>query len=118
MFSIVYFAYLLPSRWEPIVLEQLQAMKTSGIYKDARQILMSVISDEQNLNQLKAILQVDFPKIELQNIQTENTFEYSGLKTVYEHALRCDPNETILYCHSKGMISGAHVIIRTHNPKL
>ena len=105
---VVYFAYLLPKYWKPIVNEQLESFKNCGLYDECDEVYMSVISDDTELNELKNILETEYPKILLRNIYNSNVFEYPGIRTVYEMALnQTDDNDAIiLYFHSKGMTSG------------
>ena len=108
--KIVYFAYLIPNKWESIVLEQLDALYgITDLYESAT-IFMSIIdtSDSQTeLEKLRNILSTKYSKIQLINIFYENVYEYPGIKTLYESSTN-DPHEYILYFHSKGMMSEQH----------
>ena len=105
---VVYFAYLLPKFWEPIVVEQLQALNDCGLYDECDEVLMSVISDDTELGKLNIFLKDQYAKIKITNIYSKNVFEYPGIKTVYESSigLTDSDNTIILYFHSKGMNSG------------
>jgi hypothetical protein len=107
--KIVYFTFLVPNKWEEIVLEQLNMLKSLELYNIA-EIYMSVISESNvELENLKKILQNDFNKIQLINVYNTNVYEYPGIKTVYELSEN-DDNTLILYFHSKGMTSDQHEI--------
>ena len=80
---VVYFAYLLPKFWEPIVVEQLQALNVCGLYDECDEVLMSVISDDTELGKLNIFLKDQYAKIKITNIYSKNVFEYPGIKTVY-----------------------------------
>ena len=112
--KIVYFAYLVPNKWENIVLEQLEMLyNVTSLYEKAH-IYMSVIDNTINqseLQKLRNILRDQYNKIKLINIFSENLYEYPGIKTVYELSSMND-NEYILYFHSKGMLSNQHSIRR------
>jgi len=105
--KIIYFACLIPNAWEPIVLEQLDALKKLNLYSTASNIWMSVISNDNELSKLKLILSQNYNKIQLKNVFTENYYEYPGIKTLYQVAE--DEDDTLLlYLHSKGMTSNQH----------
>ena len=108
--KIVYFAYLIPEKWQPIIIEQLDSLyNISNLYEKST-IYMSVIDDtdgQNELNQLRILLSEKYSKIQLINIFSENIYEYPGIKTVYELSSDSD-NEYILYFHSKGMTSEQH----------
>jgi hypothetical protein len=108
-FTIVYFAYLVPNKWESIILEQLNGLRDCGIYEDSFAIYMSVIADAEQLNKLKHMLNSNFSKITLINVETTNLFEFPGIKTLYDlSAATNDENSYVLYFHSKGMVSNQH----------
>lgn len=103
--NVVYFAYLLPGKWESIVKEQLSMLFLSPLYREASTIYMSVISDETQLALLVRLLSSEYPKIKLSNVSSENQYEYLGIKTVYDVAMEEENDSIILYFHSKGMTS-------------
>jgi len=106
--NIVYFAFLLKNKWQPIILEQLNSLKNINLYNIASKIYMTVISDDIEIIELREILK-DFPKIILIHEFKDNVYEYPGLKLVHDISTN-DPNTIILYFHSKGMISNtAHI---------
>ena len=111
MFKIVYFAYLNPNKWESIITEQLNDLVDSGIYEDANEIIMSVVSNNEELDKLKKILSVEFKKIKILYVSEENTFEYIGFKTLYKISKK--EKCPILYFHSKGVTSGHDDIRKT-----
>ena len=108
--KIVYFAYLKPEAWLPIVTEQLDALyRITNLYETST-IFMSVIDEtdgQTQLKQLNILLSEKYSKIQLINIFSENVYEYPGIKTVYELSSNSN-NEYILYFHSKGMMSHQH----------
>ena len=108
--KIVYFSYLLPNKWESIVLEQLEMLyNVTSLYEKA-EIYMSVIDTTMNqteLQKLQNILMNKYNKIKLINIFSENVYEYPGIKSVYELS-SMNEDEYILYFHSKGMTSNQH----------
>jgi hypothetical protein len=108
--KIVYFTYLVPNKWEPIVLEQLEALhNVTSLYEKAS-IYISVIDDSESqteFNKLRHIISSKYNKIQFINAFTTNVYEYPGLKSVYELSTDND-SEYILYFHSKGMTSNQH----------
>jgi len=107
--KIVYFAYLVPNHWEPIIKEQLDALKNLNLYNIAASIYMSVISNPIELSKLKIVLEQNYNKIQLKNIFVDNIYEYPGIKTIYQIA-EDDDDTLLLYFHSKGMTSNQHDI--------
>lgn len=105
--KIVYFTYLVPNKWEPIVLEQLDALyNVTSLYEKAS-IYISVIDDSESqieFNKLRNIIESKYNKIQFINVFTTNVYEYPGLKSVYELSSDND-SEYILYFHSKGITS-------------
>ena len=105
--KIVYFAYLIPNKWENIIKEQLDSLKKLTLYTDAVNIYMSVISDDIELEKLKNLIKTDYNRIEICNVYNENYYEYPGIQTIYKIAE--DEDDTLLlYFHSKGMTSDQH----------
>lgn len=107
--KIVYFAYLVPNAWLPVVKEQLDSLKQLDLYHEAINIYISVISDDVELDALKMLIHNEYPKIEIMNHHYENVFEYPGIKTVYDVSNENEDNTIILYFHSKGMTSNCHL---------
>ena len=108
--KIVYFAYLIPGKWESIVSEQLMQLYSMTSLYNMSSIFMSVIDDtpeQLELQKLQLFLSNKYNKIFLINTFSENVFEYPGIKTVYELSTN-NEHEYILYFHSKGMMSNAN----------
>ena len=101
---IVYFAYLKPNQWEDIVLEQLWDLKSSPLYELADSVNISVCSDDVALKRLKQHIWAKFKKVGIINWQTNNTYEYPGIKAIYDLS-KNDEDSVILYFHTKGMTS-------------
>ena len=99
--KIVYFAYLLPNKWQSVVSEQLDALKSCGIYNDAANIYMCVVGDEVELNKFDEFIK-KYSKVEVSNKSTQNSYEYLGIKKVYDIS-KNDDDEFILYFHTKGI---------------
>jgi len=106
--KIVYFAYLLPNSWLPIVTEQLDSLKSLDLYEKAKNIYFSVIADDVELATLKSLLNEKYQKIEIINHYYENLYEYPGIKAVYDISNENEDETIILYFHSKGMTSNEH----------
>jgi len=105
--KIVYFACLVPDKWEYIIIEQLDSLKNiTDLYSQAI-IYMSVISNHTDLQKLQLLLKERYDKIILYNVYNENLYEYPGIKTVYNISENND-DTYILYFHSKGMVSNQH----------
>jgi hypothetical protein len=108
LIKIVYFAYLLPNIWLPIITEQLDALKSLELYEKAKNIYFSVIADDVELATLKSLLNEKYQKIEIINHYYENLYEYPGIKAVYDISNENEDDTIILYFHSKGMTSNQH----------
>ena len=106
--KIVYFAFLAPNVWLSVVTEQLNALKSLDLYEEAANIYFSVISNDNELELLKALLKTQYPKVEIINHFYENVYEYPGIKAVYDISNETEDNTLILYFHSKGMTSHQH----------
>ena len=105
--KIVYFAYLIPDKWLPIVEEQLDSLKSLELYNESSNIYMTVISDDNQLTILKKLLADKYSKVEINNVFQDNVYEYPGLKTIYQIA-EDDDDTLLIYFHSKGMTSNQH----------
>lgn len=105
--KIVYFTYLVPNKWEPIVLEQLEALyNITSLYEQAS-IYISLTDDSESQNEFKKlrnIISSKYNKIQFINVFSKNVYEYPGLKSVYDVSTDND-SEYILYFHSKGITS-------------
>jgi hypothetical protein len=101
--KIVYFVYLKPNEWEPTVLEQLNSLKSSGLYDDADEIYVSVCSNDTDLKRFKQHLWSKFKKISIINLFQTNAYEYPGFKAIWD--LSQQEESLILYFHTKGMTS-------------
>jgi len=110
--KIVYFAYLIPGKWESIIIEQLESLHSITSLYEKSSIYMSLIDDTPSqieLSKLKNILSAKYSKIQLVNIWSHNVFEYPGIKTIYDLSTD-NEHEYLLYFHSKGIMSEQHII--------
>jgi hypothetical protein len=106
--KIVYFAYLVPNRWQSIVEEQLNQLAELPLYQIAKDIQMSIIYEkEKDYHDLCKLLKEKWPKVVLGQVHHENTFEYPGILNLYtiDATGKNDENTILLYFHSKGMTS-------------
>ena len=105
--KIVYFAYLIPNKWESIVKEQLDSLKKIQLYEESMNIYMSIISDDTELSKLKSLLENNYNKVQIYNVYKDNYYEYPGIQAIYNIA-EDDDDTLLLYFHSKGMTSNQH----------
>jgi hypothetical protein len=105
--KIVYFAYLIPNKWESIVKEQLDSLKKIQLYEESINIYMSIISDDTELSKLKSLLENNYNKVQIYNVYKDNYYEYPGIQAIYNIA-EDDDDTLLLYFHSKGMTSNQH----------
>lgn len=102
--KIVYFAYLKPQEWEEIILEQLWSLRNSGLYDISDSIYISLCCNDIDLKRIKQHIWAKFKKIQIINRFENNTYEYPGLKAVWDISQE-DDDSIVLYFHSKGMTS-------------
>lgn len=102
--NVVIFLYLFPNHWEPIVDDILNSLIISGLYDESNKILLSVVSNNEELKKFKESKLKKYNKIEIYNVSDENFFEFLGLHSVFELSKKEDG--LILYLHSKGVTSG------------
>lgn len=99
--KIVYYAYLISDKWESIVSEQLEFLKSCGIYDDAKNIYMCVSGNELEIQNFEEYIK-KYSKVEVAEKSTDNFYEYIGIKKVYDIS-KNDDDEYILYFHTKGI---------------
>ena len=54
--KIVYFAYLIPNKWQSIIEEQMDDLKNTDLYDKALNIYVSLISDDIELEKFKKLI--------------------------------------------------------------
>ena len=87
MISIVYHCYLV-GNWKEIVNEQLNRLKSSGLYDSADIIEVTVNLDKTDKSEFEDVV-LKYPKLNVEYF-TENNAEYPGIKKVRELALNHD----------------------------
>ena len=102
--KIVYFAYLVPNKWISLVSNQLNLLKSIGLYEQADEIYLSASGEKEELDKLDKLINFLYPKINIVNCSTSNNFEYLGFKTLYEVS---ESDSFILYFHTKGITSNS-----------
>jgi len=98
MISVVYHCYLV-GNWKEIVNEQLNRLKSSGLYDSADIIEVTVNLDKTDKSEFENVVS-NYPKLNVEYF-TDNTAEYPGIKKVRELALNNDTK--IFYFHTKGV---------------
>ena len=107
--KIVYFLFLEEDKWEDIFYQQINQFIETGLY-DQSEIFISACGNEEQISKLLFINYTKFGnKMVMKNLVLENSYEYPGIKTVYEIAQN-DDRCLILYLHTKGITSGQHRI--------
>lgn len=101
--NVVYYVFLNPEAWKEIVSEQLNLLKSSGLYDESNKIHIVANGNKKEFNELKSILKNDYSKIQISDFTENNTFEYLGFKEIYLMAKEKD--SLILYFHTKGVTS-------------
>lgn len=101
---VVIFLYLVPDNWFTISEEIFESLVKSGLYEQSEKILVSLVSDKKQFSIFENTFMKKYGKLEIFEISEENTFEYLGIKAVYESSKNED--SLILYLHSKGVTSG------------
>jgi hypothetical protein len=98
MISVVYHCYLV-GNWKEIVNEQLNRLKSSGLYDSADIIEVTVNLDNTDKSEFENVVS-NYTKLNVEYF-TDNTAEYPGIKKVRELALSNDTK--IFYFHTKGV---------------
>jgi hypothetical protein len=98
MISVVYHCYLV-GNWKEIVNEQLNRLKSSGLYDSADIIEVTVNLDKTDKSEFENVVS-NYTKLNVEYF-TDNTAEYPGIKKVRELALSNDTK--IFYFHTKGV---------------
>ena len=98
MISVVYHCYLV-GNWKEIVNEQLNRLKSSGLYDSADIIEVTVNLDKTDKSEFENVVS-NYSKLNIEYF-TDNAAEYPGIKKVRELALSHDTK--IFYFHTKGV---------------
>jgi hypothetical protein len=98
MISVVYHCYLV-GNWKEIVNEQLNRLKSSGLYDSADIIEVTVNLDKTDKSEFENVVS-NYSKLNIEYF-TDNAAEYPGIKKVRELALIHDTK--IFYFHTKGV---------------
>lgn len=101
--NIVYYVFLGSDIWEEIVIEQLNLLKSTGLYNDSNKIHIVANGNKKELIELQSIIKNDYPKIQISDFTENNTFEYIGFKELY--SMSKEKDSLILYFHTKGVTS-------------
>jgi hypothetical protein len=104
---IVYFIYINPERnWKLILEGQMNDIKDTNILETNKLFIVISCNDENNIQEAKNIVNSIFinynHNIEF-TIESQNLFEYPGIKKVYDLAL-INKDKLFIYFHSKGMV--------------
>lgn len=99
---IVYYCYLV-TKYEQLIDNQFQRLIDSGLYNEVENIFVNIYGDEELVE--KQIQYFNkYNKVIINNINTEvNTYEYEGLKCVWDLAQKLNDDDLILYFHTKGI---------------
>jgi len=104
---IVYFIYINPNRnWKLILEGQMNDLNNTEILQNNKLFVCIDSADENNTNEAKSIVNTILNKYTTNisfSIETENYYEYHGIKKVYD--LAClNKDKLFIYFHSKGMV--------------
>lgn len=103
--KVVYFAYLKDvngTNWEEVVCEQMNSLKSIGLYNIIEDVSLVVVCDDKQLKRLKQHIWAKWKKVKIYARTNVNQYEYPGLKAVWEIAQKED-DSIILYFHTKGI---------------
>jgi hypothetical protein len=105
--NIVYFIYINPNRnWKLILEGQMNDLKNTNILENNKLFVVISCDDDDNIHLAKNIVNtilVDYNDNINFTIESQNLFEYPGIKKVYDLAL-INKNKILIYFHSKGMV--------------
>lgn len=99
---IVYYCYL-TTKYKQLIDKQFQRLVDSGLYDEVVDIYVNICGEEELVKQqIEYFKQYD--KVKIYSINSvENTYEYQGLKCVYDIAETLNNDDIILYFHTKGI---------------
>jgi len=97
--KIIYFCYLIPDDWS-VLNEQITDLKKSGLYDIATELYINCVIQKEKENKFRDIITKNASKFIIKNISYENTYEYVGIKCLYDTA---EPNSFSFYFHTKGI---------------
>jgi hypothetical protein len=95
---VVYHIYCVGNYLE-VVKQQLERLKTSGLYDWCDKLEITCINTKGNFEDIEDLVK-DLTKVNL-NKFTDNTFEYQGIKKVWEYSQQYKGK--VLYFHTKGV---------------
>jgi hypothetical protein len=103
--KIVYFAYLKPNCWKNIVFSQMEHLLKTDILSKAELhvVLSGATKDIYDAETKIKLIFKQFISLIHFTYSYENTFEYPGIKLLYDEAIKY-PEKIFLYFHSKGMV--------------
>jgi hypothetical protein len=101
--NVVYYVFLGSNTWKEVVSEQLNVLKSSGLYDDSSKIHIVVNGNKKELNELQLIIKNGYSKIQISDFTEDNSFEYIGFKEIY--SMSKEKDSLILYFHTKGVTS-------------
>lgn len=93
------------NNWKEILIDQLEKIKNSGLYKNANKLYLFAFGDDNEWNDFSYIIKnydVD-NKIEIKR-HSDNFYEYHTLQNLW-HFCQSNPDSYILYFHLKGVWS-------------
>lgn len=100
--AVIYYAYMV-GNWQPLMLEQMQRLKASGLADAAKEIWVISCSPEDGAGGLRTVAEFEVPNDPKWHFihRTNNAAEYPPLAKAKELADSGDWN--ILYFHTKGV---------------
>jgi FkbM family methyltransferase len=109
---VVYYIYINPERnWKIIVEGQIKDLIVSEILNDSRVYIHICCTQQGLINECKYFISKLFKQIIFSESYI-NQFEYPGLMLLHNLAKE-NPDEIMLYIHSKGMVFNNHPSIRS-----
>lgn len=97
----IFWHICLINHWMEIFLSQLRTMIDSGLYDNAKEIFLSALGDQKELNNLRRV-SMEFPKLQLVKHNTDiSEYEFPTLQLLYDS---CKGDLFYgLYLHGKGV---------------
>jgi len=117
--TIVYFVWINDQKnWREIIRGQLQSMKDSGIFSEAKIFVVVSCQDIDLIVNVKISLLNIMGLVGIRNYELDvynsNLYEYYGIKKLYDLSL-ISPTTIFLYIHAKGMSNTYSNIDTRHN---
>jgi len=100
--NIIYFAFLVPGRWEILLINQLKRLSLLKDLCSHSKIYVNLSGSKTEISKATNTINELFSNMEIYSTDTKNKFEYIGINCLWEIANK-EPGSYCLYFHTKGI---------------